>query len=180
MAQHFHDVPSGQAAVPDCRAPSDFALTFSMLRRFEETDLEPCVNLFRATFAQAPWNEEWKPEVVQARLDQIIKTPHFLGVVAGDSSIRGFAMGFSEPWHEGTHFYLKEMCIDHTRQRQGLGTKLLEFLSSELRERDSRRIYLLTARGDVSEAFYTKAGFYTSPRMILMARRSESLPQIPS
>lgn len=148
-----------------------------MLRRFEEADLEPCVNLYLSTFAQPPWNEEWKPEVVRARLNQIVKTPHFMGVVIGDTSIHGFAMGFSEPWHEGTHFYLKEMCVDHTQQRKGLGTKILGYLSSELRERDSRRIYLLTARGDMSEAFYAKAGFYTSPKMILMARRNESPPQ---
>ena len=49
----------------------------------------------------------------------------------------------------------------------------MAFLSAELRERDTKRIYLLTARGDMSEAFYSKIGFYTSPKMILMARRME-------
>jgi ribosomal protein S18 acetylase RimI-like enzyme len=149
-----------------------------MLRRFEEGDLEPCVELYRSTFAQPPWNENWRPEVIRARLDQIIKTPHFFGAVIGGSSIHGFAMGFSEPWHEGTHFYLKEMCVDHSRQRMGLGTRLLEFLTTELHERDTQRIYLLTAKGDLSESFYAKAGFYQSPRMILMARRSEPVEDI--
>ncbi len=63
------------------------------------------------------------------------------------------------------------MCIDPCYQRQGLGTELMRFLSTELEERDTKRIYLLTARGDISEAFYSKIGFYTSPKMILMARR---------
>lgn len=145
-----------------------------MLRRFEASDLEPCVELYRSTFARPPWNEDWKPEVVRARLDQIVRTPHFFGAVVGKDSIQGFALGFSEPWHEGTHFYLKEMCIAHDHQRKGLGTRLMEFLSAELRERDTRRIYLLTAKGDLSESFYAKAGFYTSPKMILMARRNET------
>ena len=145
-----------------------------MLRRFEETDLESCVELFRSTFAQPPWSEDWKPEVVRARLEQIIRTPHFFGAVIGGETLQGFALGFSEPWHEGTHFYLKEMCIAHAHQRKGLGTKLVDFLSTELHERDTRRIYLLTAKGDLSEAFYAKAGFTTSPKMILMARRSEA------
>lgn len=145
-----------------------------MLRRFESTDLAQCVELFVTTFARPPWNEEWDPQIVRERLDQIIRTPLSFGVVIGDSTIRGFALGFSEPWHEGTHFYLKEMCIDHTCQRQGLGTKLMDFLSTELSERDTKRIYLLTARGDASESFYSKIGFYTSPKMILMARRIES------
>ena len=144
-----------------------------MPRRFEESDLDQCVDLFVSTFAQPPWNETWVRHNVRERLDQIIKTPLSFGAVIGDPYITGFALGFSEPWHEGTHFYLKEMCIDHSHQRQGLGTKLMAFLTTELIERDTKRIYLLTARGDMSEAFYSKVGFYTSPKMILMARRIE-------
>ncbi len=144
-----------------------------MFRHFQESDLDPCVEIFVSTFARPPWNEEWDAGVVRKRLDQILKTPLSLGVVAGDTIVRGFALGFSEPWHEGSHFYLKEMCIHHAHQRQGIGTRLMSYLAAELRQRDTRRIYLLTARGDMSEAFYAKAGFYTSPRMILMARRFE-------
>ena len=147
-------------------------------RSFVETDMDTCVEIFVSTFAQPPWSETWDGGVVRARLEQIVRTPGSFGVVIGDGeTIVGFALGFSEPWHEGTHFYLKEMCIAHDRQRQGLGTRLMEHLSIELESRDTRRIYLLTARGDMSEAFYAKAGFYTSPKMILMARRFESFHQ---
>ncbi|RYD23790.1 MAG: GNAT family N-acetyltransferase [Verrucomicrobiaceae bacterium] len=143
-------------------------------RPFEEADLDACVEIFVSTFAQPPWEETWDRGVVRERLEQIVRTPGAFGVVVGNGDgLAGFALGFSEPWHEGSHFYLKEMCIAHDRQRQGLGTRLLEFLSGELEGRDTRRIYLLTARGDMSEAFYAKAGFYTSPKMILMARRFE-------
>jgi len=144
-----------------------------MTRVFQQTDLDPCVDLFIATFVRPPWSEIWDRSVVRARLDQIIRTPLFYGVVVGGDVITGFALGFSEPWHEGTHFYLKEMCIDPDHQRQGLGTRLMDFLLTELTARDTRRVYLLTARGDMSEAFYSKIGFYTSPKMILMARRIE-------
>lgn len=145
-----------------------------MFRQFLETDLEACVDTFVSTFAQPPWQETWERDIVRERLDQILRTPHSLGVVSADPGLQGFALGFSEPWHEGTHFYLKEMCIDHSCQRQGLGTKLMEYLSTELALRDTKRIYLLTARGDISELFYSKIGFYTSPKMILMARRNSS------
>ncbi len=145
-----------------------------MLRRYKESDLEQCVELFVSTVAQPPWNELWERDVVRDRLNQITKTPLSFGAVVGDPNIIGFTLGFSEPWHEGKHFYLKEMCINHSNQRQGLGTKLMKFLSTELAECDTRRIYLLTARGDISEAFYSKIGFYTSPKMVLMARRIDS------
>lgn len=144
-----------------------------MQRIFEESDIDECVELFVSTFSQAPWNEIWDRRVVRERLDQIMKTPHSFGVVIGSPRIAGFALGFSEPWHEGSHFYLKEMCVDHAQQRQGLGTALMTFLSDEIRARGAQRIYLLTVRGDMSEAFYSKIGFYTSPKMILMAKRFE-------
>lgn len=145
-----------------------------MTRLFEATDLALCVELFVSTFAQPPWSETWEPGVVHARLEQIIRTPGAQGaVILTDGEITGFALGVSEPWHEGSHFFLKEMCVSHAHQRQGLGTRLLDYLISGLRKQDATRIYLLTARGDMSEAFYTKAGFYTSPKMILMARRFE-------
>lgn len=145
-----------------------------MTRPFEATDLAGSVELFVSTFAQPPWNETWQPSVVRARLEQIIHTPGAQGaVILTGGEITGFALGISEPWHEGSHFYLKEMCVSHAHQRQGLGTQLLDYLTGELRAQDARRIYLLTARGDMSEAFYAKAGFYTSPKMILMARRFE-------
>lgn len=145
-----------------------------MTRHFEASDLDACVDLFVSTFGKPPWSETWDPQVVHARLDQIVRTPLSFGaVILADGEIAGFSLGISEPWHEGAHFYLKEMCVAHARQRQGLGTRLLDYLLDELRGQDTRRVYLLTARGDMSEAFYAKAGFYTSPKMILMARRIE-------
>ncbi len=144
-----------------------------VIRAFKETDIDQCVGLFIATFAHPPWNETWDPATVRARLDQIVRTPMFWGAVIGTEVITGFALGVSEPWHEGTHFHLREMCVGHGLQRQGHGTRLMEFLFAELASRDTKRVYLLTARGDQSEAFYSKQGFYTSPKMILMARRIE-------
>ena len=145
-----------------------------MTRHFEASDLDGCVELFVSTFGLPPWSETWDPRIVRARLDQIIRTPQSFGVVIlADGEVVGFALGISEPWHEGAHFLLKEMCIAHGHQRQGLGSRLMDYMLCELRGRDTKRVYLLTARGDMSEAFYSKAGFYTSPRMILMARHIE-------
>ena len=143
-----------------------------MNRAFQLADLDACIDLFIETFAQPPWSETWERPVVKARLEQIIGTPGSYGVVTGDDDgITAFALGVSEPWHEGSHFFLKECCVSHRHQRQGIGTRLMDYLSEQLKERDATRIYLLTARGEMSEAFYTKIGYYTSQRMILMARR---------
>lgn len=144
-----------------------------MMRLFTEADFDACVDLYIITFAGPPWLERWDPQLVRDRLSQIVETPGFFGAVIAGDPLNGFVFGTSEPWHEGTHFNLKEMCIRPDLQRQGLGTRLMGYLSEQLASRDTKRIYLLTARGEITEAFYAKAGFYTSPKMILMARRFE-------
>ncbi len=144
-----------------------------MLRPIQTEDLDACADLFVSTFAQPPWSESWDVSVVKKRLQQIIDTPYSYGVVNDEGSVIAFAMGFSEPWHEGSHYYLKEMCVAHDRQREGIGTAILEYLSTSVKDLGASRIYLLTAVGGMSESFYKKNGFYTSPKMIMMARRFE-------
>jgi aminoglycoside 6'-N-acetyltransferase I len=145
-------------------------------RPFLPCDLDACTDLFVATFAQPPWSETWERETALARLTQLAGTPGFSGVVAEEKGIIGFAMGVSQPWPGGNHYYLQEACVDHRFQRQGVGTALMAYLSGRVEEQGDRRIYLLTARDDVAADFYSKIGFYTSPRMILMARRWEVPP----
>jgi GNAT superfamily N-acetyltransferase len=143
-----------------------------MTRKFHPADLEVCVEMFVHTFAQAPWSEAWPPELVRARLDQILQTPGCYGVIyESKRGIEAFALGICEPWHEGCHFYLKEMCVRHDVQRQGVGSTLMHDLCTQVRALGASRVYLLTAREGMAEAFYQKLGFYTSPKMILMAQR---------
>jgi ribosomal protein S18 acetylase RimI-like enzyme len=141
-----------------------------LTRPFRDEDVDTCVNIFVDTFSRPPWNEHWDRDVVHSRLKQILDTPLSFGLIIEGTSPIGFALGFSEPWHQGNHFYLKEMCIHSDFQRQGLGTLLMHDLITSLREHDTQKIYLLTSRGDLSESFYSKLGFYTSPKMIMMAQ----------
>lgn len=138
-------------------------------RQFKASDLKAAVDIYCKTFAQPPWQETWDDTTVHDRLGQIMNTPHSFGVASvHDGELTGFILGFSEPWHNGFHYYLKEMCIDYRLQRQGIGTALINYLRKELSDQEVEKIYLFTTRGDLSEAFYTKNGFYTSPRMIMM------------
>lgn len=144
-----------------------------IIREFTPDDLEPATDLYLRVFAAPPWNETWHPHMARARLLQIARTPNNRGLamLGSEGEMLGFALGFIEPWKEGWEYYLKEMCIAPERQRQGLGSRLMRELGTRLAAEGIDRIYLLTARGDLSEAFYTKLGFYTSPKTILMSLR---------
>ncbi len=140
------------------------------LRLIDHGDLVGCGDVFRRTFGAPPWNEKWEAAVALGRLEQVLHTPGSLGVVACSPSIVAFALGYLEPWHNGYHYYLKEACVDIAHQREGIGRRMMAYLAEQLAQRSTGKIYLLTERGDVAESFYTKLGYYTSPKMIMMGK----------
>jgi ribosomal protein S18 acetylase RimI-like enzyme len=103
------------------------------------------------------------------RLTEIAGIPGFVGLkVIAESHMIGFAMGYTESFDRGGDFYLKEMCVLPQKQRQSIGTALLDQLKTHLIQAGARKLYLLTERGGFAAQFYAKNGFYTSDKMIMM------------
>ena len=140
---------------------------------FTPAHLDVAAQLYVSVFNAAPWHDDWTPTTARQRLADTLATPGALGFVLVEGDMLGFALGYSEPWYDGAHFYLKEMCVRGDRQRTGFGTRLLQHLERVLREQQVDRVYLLTMQGSPAEAFYARQGYYVSPRMRLMAHRLE-------
>lgn len=133
--------------------------------------LAAAADLYVTVFNSAPWHDRWTAATARLRLADILATPGAFGFALLDGDLLGFALGFAEPWFDGAHFYLKEMCVRTDCQRMGLGSRLLRHLEQALQERRIDRVYLLTAHEGPAQAFYAKHGYYTSPKMRLMAHR---------
>ncbi len=133
--------------------------------------LDAAADLYVAVFNAAPWHDRWTATTARPRLADTLATPGALGFALLEGDLLGFVLGFAEPWFDGAHFYLKEMCVQSDRQRTGLGTCLLLHLEQALREQRIERAYLLTAHEGPAQAFYAKHGYYTSSKMRVMARR---------
>lgn len=139
---------------------------------FTEAHLDPAAVLFVQVFASEPWNEVWPPSAARRRLEDLVRSPGFLGVAAfRENELAGFALGRLEAYQGEEHFYLQEMCVSTRWQRQGVGTKVLAQLEARLKERDCRQIYLLTARDSAPEAFYLHLGFSPARRAEVMIKR---------
>ncbi|MBN1813348.1 MAG: GNAT family N-acetyltransferase [Anaerolineae bacterium] len=138
----------------------------------EEKDIPECAEVFTAVFGGEPWNEAWHVADAQARLEEMVRTPGFHGVlVASDDKLLGFAMGHTEQWQHGKkHFYLQEICVLPDYQQRGLGSGLVQVLCRDLMALDVEAIYLLTARKSPAQAFYEKLGFDVNPEMIMMGK----------
>ncbi|MEM0979824.1 MAG: GNAT family N-acetyltransferase [Cyanobacteria bacterium P01_H01_bin.58] len=139
------------------------------LQPIEPGDLKACANLFVSVFSNPPWNETWSQERALNRLKDCYDTPGSYGIVAtAEDKIFGFAIGCTEEWSEHKHFYLKEMCVQSTYQRSGIGTQIMDMLHQDLTSKGVSMIYLLTLRDSPPQAFYGKCGFSNHPEMIMM------------
>ena len=142
------------------------------LRECISADLPACARFFSKVFNAPPWEENWNEESSLQRLSDCANTPNFIGLVAeDDAGIAALAFGYWQRYQEEKHFLLLEFCVANERQREGIGTRLMEELHKRLQADGVGRIYTLTARDTPAQGFYEKAGFYVSPKMILMARR---------
>lgn len=142
------------------------------LARFLAEHLDPCTDLYMAVFNGPPWHDRWTRETARRRLSDLFHTPGFAGWVLMDAGEPlGFAAGRIEQWYDAQHYYLAEMCVRTEIQGRGIGSRLIARMEQELVTMGVDRAYLLTMTGGQAEAFYTKNGYRTSMRMIMMAHR---------
>ena len=135
----------------------------------QREDLGGCAEVFVEVFSSPPWNEDWAVPAALTRLAEIGDAPGFIGVkVVLDERMIGFAVGNTVSSRDRRDFRLREMCVLPERQRQGVGTALLQALKVRLLDMNVRRLFLQTTRDGMAAAFYEKNGFSASDSVIAM------------
>ena len=98
--------------------------------------------------------------------------PTALGFIAAlDGAVVGLAIGHLEPWVDGAHFYLNELCVLPSHQRQQVGSALLEGIVAELSARDAVALFLLTDRASAAEGFFRAHGFAPDAESLKLWRK---------
>jgi len=127
---------------------------------FTDDNVEAAAKVYVDCFNAPPWEDDWSLVDAVKRLQTLLRFPGSASLVAKrDSKIIGLVIGHSEPWSDGLHFYLNEMCVDPQEQRSGIGQILLEAFFRELRTQGIASVYLLTGRHSGAESFFSKNGF---------------------
>ncbi|MCX7922083.1 MAG: GNAT family N-acetyltransferase [Clostridia bacterium] len=146
-----------------------------LLRTYKHEDIEKCTELFIKVFNAYPWEDKWpSAERANSYLTDIVNTPGFRGFIAVEGlRIVGVCLGNIVKWWKGDEFFIKEMYVDSSVQRKGIGSRLLEYAQESLVKEDIRAIVLLTNQGFPSEEFYTKQEFEKSAEMIFMYKELE-------
>ena len=142
------------------------------LREISPAEIDACAELFVSVFSNPPWNENWTFSTAQKRLSDCLMTPGFTGLAHEDGGvIHGFAFGNIQHYLDEKHYYLLELCIRTDRQREGIGSRIMNALKEIMQAQNVSRIYTLTARDTPARRFYEKLGYYPSAKMVMMVQR---------
>lgn len=142
-----------------------------IIRTFKEQDIEHSINLFMEVFNQAPWNNQWTQEVTADLFHDFIHTPGFLGYIAEvEDTVVAVIVGKEKKWWRGNEYVVEEFFVKHDLQGQGIGTRMLEFIYSDVKSRGIGNIILLTDTFAPAYTFYVNKGFTENQTIRLLFR----------
>ena len=141
-------------------------------RTMTAADLHACADELVAAFAGKPWNEVWTHEQAYERIEEIMCARVSRGVVCmeGDRCV-SMLSGRIMTYQDKKMFWIDEFSVHPDYQRQGIGSRMLAFLRSELLKEPQpiNHMALITTRGFPSVSFYERNGFVSLDSELNMA-----------
>ena len=142
-----------------------------ILRKIETRDIQECARLYAEVFSGPPWNESWSEALALDRLMHFHDSRGFVGLLAEQENIVGFALGNTEPFQSHKIFYLREMCTAPEKQFLGIGRQVIGALENELSLLNVTGIFLTTKREIPAARFYISNGFSDNTSMGFYAKK---------
>ena len=143
-----------------------------IFRPMTAADFPACALELIAAFAAEPWCETWTHQQAFERIDEIMSARVSRGYVCmdGDRCV-SMLCGRIMTYQDKKLFYIDEFSVHPDLQRQGIGSRMLAFLRSELQKEPTliSHISLITERGFPSVMFYEKNGFVELQNELTMA-----------
>lgn len=129
--------------------------------KMSKEHIEECVDLFIDVFTKDPWNDTYSSRgQVMDFFQNYIDNNYFIGyVLKKQNRIIAMSIGMKKPWINGMEYYIDQFCVKTDLQGQGIGSRFLKLIESEIKTEKMNAIILNTDRGFPSEKFYLKNGF---------------------
>ena len=140
-------------------------------RTMKTEDYEACARELMLAFHGEPWNETWTYEQAWTRIDEMMSARVSRGYVIYDgdevvSMLCGRIMTYLD-WKE---LFIDEFSVSPTYQRQGIGSKMLDYVRSEMAKENIKYLVLNTEKGYSSQRFYEAYGFRVEESNLFMSR----------
>lgn len=128
--------------------------------------------LYIKAFNAPPWNDKWSEDDAILRLSQMIERNGFYGMICYENNdIVAMILGHSEHYYDGTHFEIKEFCVNPSKSGKGMGSLLLNNFLENLNNKGVSKVFLSTCRTLKTEGFYKKNGFESIEEMVIMSKK---------
>ena len=127
----------------------------------DESYLPEVAELYRRSFAGEPWNDDWSDiEQLMEYIKDISGGYNHLNYgLLIDGKLAAVSLGSIRHWWEGTNYNLEELCVDPKLQGQGIGSRFMEMIEEDIRERGVAGIFLQTDSDKPAYTFYMNKGF---------------------
>ncbi|AOR23034.1 GNAT family N-acetyltransferase [Clostridium taeniosporum] len=139
--------------------------------KINESDIKECAKIFIEAFNEEPWNDKWTIENAYRRLQDIYKSPNFVGIkYVENNKIYGALFGNCEEWFKGRHFNIKEVFVSKKIQGKSIGSKLIEGIQNEVKNLGVDFMFLSTQSNNLKK-FYLKHNFEETNSLCIMSKK---------
>lgn len=140
-------------------------------RVMKPLDYEACARELMLAFCGEPWNETWTFEQALSRIDEMMSARVSRGYVIYDGDeVVAMLCGRIMTYLDWKELFIDEFSVSPKYQRQGIGTKMLDYVRSEMAKENIKYLALNTEKGYPSQIFYETYGFRIEESNILMSR----------
>lgn len=142
-----------------------------IIRELKEQDITSCASILCAVYNNELWMCRWTEEKAAAYLRDFFEHRKFVGYAAEeDGQVIAGLFAHEKIWWNNDEVFIEEMFVTPEKQRQGVGTALLDKTMNYVKEKGLAGITLSTNRYAPAPKFYEKNGFFPCEHVLFMAR----------
>ena len=141
------------------------------VREMKQEDLQACAQILCRVYNNELWMCRWEQETAVSYLADFFEMKKFVGfVLCDEQQVIGAILAHEKIWWNNSEIFVEEMFITPERQRQGLGSLLLQRMEAYIREKGLAGMTLSTNKYAPAPKFYEKNGFFACEHIMFMAK----------
>lgn len=125
----------------------------------DKNDIEKLIPSFIKAFNDGEWKQKWTDATTKISLENIFSFPNFYGLVAKkEGETVGAILGHIQTFNDVKTYYIDELFIDPSYQKQGIAKKLYQKTIKDLRREGVTGSFFTTLRNSAAYDFYVSQG----------------------
>ncbi len=139
-------------------------------RPMTEADLPRAIELYLDYYNRHEGGQ-WTASTTEKRILQVLtRQDAFCPVLEDSGAIIAFALGYFEQYDDGFAYDLVEIVVAAGHQGRGIGTRFMEELERQVREKGALLIQFQAVNDDFHHHFYGKLGYQNATNLVIKTK----------